>query len=92
MAVTWLHLSDFHLSDKGPYNQEVILRSLVESVRRFREVENRAPDLLFATGDIASKGNAKEYERATAFFDDLLDAAGLNRDRRVHRPRQPDDC
>ncbi|KUL20440.1 SUMF1/EgtB/PvdO family nonheme iron enzyme [Chlorobium limicola] len=81
MAVTWLHVSDFHLNDKGPYNQEVILRSLVESVRRFREVENRAPDLLFATGDIASKGNAKEYERATAFFDDLLDAAGLNRDR-----------
>lgn len=81
MAVTWLHVSDFHLSDKGPYNQEVILRSLVESVRRYREVENRAPDLLFATGDIAGKGNAREYERATVFFDDLLDAAGLNRDR-----------
>jgi formylglycine-generating enzyme required for sulfatase activity/UDP-2,3-diacylglucosamine pyrophosphatase LpxH/energy-coupling factor transporter ATP-binding protein EcfA2 len=81
MAVTWLHVSDFHLSDQGPYNQEVILRSLVESVRRFREKENRAPDLIFATGDIAHYGKAKEYEQATTFFDDLVEAAGLNRDR-----------
>ena len=81
MALTWLHVSDFHLSEKGPYDQEVILRSLVSSVRYFRENENRAPDLIFATGDIASNGNAKEYDVATKFFDDLCDAAGLNRDR-----------
>ncbi len=81
MAVTWLHVSDFHLSDKGPYNQEVILNALVSSVKRFREEKGRKPDLIFATGDIASQGKAKEYEFATKFFDDLLDAAGLNRDR-----------
>ncbi len=81
MALTWLHVSDFHLSDKGPYDQEFILRSLVSSVKHFRENENRAPDLIFATGDIASNGNAKEYDVATKFFDDLCDAAGLNRDR-----------
>jgi formylglycine-generating enzyme required for sulfatase activity/predicted MPP superfamily phosphohydrolase/energy-coupling factor transporter ATP-binding protein EcfA2 len=80
MALAWLHVSDFHLSDKGSYNQEVILRSLVESVKRLRG-EGHVPDLIFATGDIASRGNAKEYEFATKFFDDLLDAAGLNRDR-----------
>ena len=81
MAVTWLHVSDFHLSDKGPYDQEVILRSLVSSVKHFRENENRAPDLIFATGDIAGNGNEKEYAVATKFFNDLLDAAGLKRDR-----------
>ncbi len=80
MALTWLHVSDFHLSDKGPYSQEVILRSLVSSVKHFRE-EGHVPDLIFATGDIAQNGKAKEYESATKFFDDLLDAAGLNRDR-----------
>ena len=80
MALTWLHVSDFHLSDKGPYSQEVILRSLVESVKRVRE-EGHVPDLIFATGDIAQSGKANEYEFATKFFDDLLDAAGLNRDR-----------
>jgi formylglycine-generating enzyme required for sulfatase activity/predicted phosphodiesterase/energy-coupling factor transporter ATP-binding protein EcfA2 len=80
MALTWLHVSDFHLSDKGPYSQEVILRSLVSSVKHFR-AEGHVPDLIFATGDIAQFGKAKEYEVATKFFDDLLDAAGLNRDR-----------
>ena len=80
MAVTWLHVSDFHLSDGAPYDQEVILRALVESVKRFRE-EGHLPDLIFATGDIAQNGKAKEYDSATKFFDDLLDAAGLNRDR-----------
>ncbi|TLU54338.1 MAG: NACHT domain-containing protein, partial [Chlorobium sp.] len=80
MAVTWLHVSDFHLSDGAPYDQVVILRALVSSVRRFRE-EGHVPDLIFATGDIAQQGKAKEYESATNFFDDLLEAAGLNRDR-----------
>jgi len=80
MALAWLHVSDFHLSDKGPYDQEVILRSLVSSVKQFRE-EGHVPDLIFATGDIAQSGKATEYERATNFFDDLLDAAGLDRER-----------
>ncbi len=80
MAVTWLHVSDFHLSDGAPYDQVVILRALVESVKQFRE-EGHIPDLIFATGDIAQNGKAKEYASATKFFDDLLEAAGLNRDR-----------
>lgn len=80
MAVTWLHVSDFHLSDCAPYDQVVILRALVESVKRFWE-EGHVPDLIFATGDITQTGKAKEYESATNFFNDLLDAAGLKRDR-----------
>ncbi|NMW19693.1 MAG: SUMF1/EgtB/PvdO family nonheme iron enzyme [Chlorobiaceae bacterium] len=80
MAVTWLHVSDFHLSDKGPYNQEVILNALVSSVRRLRG-EGHVPDLIFATGDIAQNGKAKEYAYATEFFNALLDAAGLEKER-----------
>ena len=80
MAVTWLHVSDFHLSNGAPYDQVVILRALVESVKRFRE-EGHVPDLIFATGDIAQFGKAKEYEVATKFFDGLLNAAGLKPDR-----------
>jgi len=80
MALTWLHVSDFHLSNGAPYDQVVILRALVESVRRFRE-EGHVPDLIFATGDIAQNGKANEYDAATKFFDDLLEAAALNRDR-----------
>ncbi len=80
MAVTWLHVSDFHLSDKGPYNQEVILNALVSSVKRFG-TEGHKPDLIFATGDIAQNGKAQEYACATEFFNALLDAAGLEKER-----------
>jgi 3',5'-cyclic AMP phosphodiesterase CpdA len=79
-AVTWLHVSDFHMTDGAPYDQEVILRSLVESVKRFKQ-EGHAPDLIFATGDISNSGKAREYEQATKFFDDLLKAAGLGKER-----------
>ena len=78
MSVTWLHVSDFHLSDKGPYNQNVILNALFSSVRRLRG-ECHAPDLIFATGDIAQNGKATEYAYATEFFNALLDAAGVTK-------------
>lgn len=78
MSVTWLHVSDFHLSDKGPYNQNVILNALFSSVRRLRG-EGHAPDLIFATGDIAQNGKATEYAYATEFFNALLDAAGVTK-------------
>jgi predicted phosphodiesterase len=77
MAVTWLHLSDFHLREGCLYGQDVVLRSLVKSVKRFREEEGLSPELIFATGDITQSGRSSEYNVATNFFDDLLDAAGL---------------
>src|SRR5215831_9016687 len=80
MAVTWLHISDFHIRAGDPYDRDVVLRALVESVRHFAD-NGRAPDLIFATGDIAHSGKAAEYEIATAFFDQLLDAAHLNKNR-----------
>jgi DNA repair exonuclease SbcCD nuclease subunit len=43
--------------------------------------QGRQPDLIFATGDIAHAGKASEYKRATAFFDALLEATGLERRR-----------
>jgi UDP-2,3-diacylglucosamine pyrophosphatase LpxH len=81
MALAWLHVSDFHLSESNPYDRRVILRSLVSSVRQFREKGEQVPDLIFATGDIAKDGKTKDYDSATKFFDELLDAARLGKDR-----------
>jgi tetratricopeptide (TPR) repeat protein/3',5'-cyclic AMP phosphodiesterase CpdA len=81
MPVTWLHVSDFHIREGEPYDRHVVLRALVASVRRMREKDGRVPDLVFATGDIAFSGKPAEYAMATKFFDDLLDATGLDRRR-----------
>lgn len=80
MKACWLHVSDFHFRDGESYEREVILQALVESVARFRR-KNRKPDLVFATGDIGNSGKPGEYTLATEFFDRLLAAAGLSRDR-----------
>ena len=79
-SVTWLHISDLHLSDRGAYDQEVILRALVASVKQFR-AEGHVPDLIVVTGDIVHSGRAEEYRQAIHFFDDLLAAAGLDKRR-----------
>ncbi len=80
MPVTWLHVSDFHIRGGDPYDRDVVLGALVRSVREYRE-RGRVPDLIFATGDVAYSGKAHEYQRATEFFDALLDAAGLDKRR-----------
>jgi UDP-2,3-diacylglucosamine pyrophosphatase LpxH len=80
MQVSWLHVSDFHIRGGDPYDRDVVLKTLVKSVRYFRE-HGRVPDLIFATGDIAHGGKPAEYELATKFFDDLLDAANLEKRR-----------
>jgi len=79
MAVTWLHVSDFHIREGDQYDQNVVLKALVASVRRLRENDGRKPDLIFATGDIAFSGKPAQYDLATRFFDELLDAAGVER-------------
>jgi tetratricopeptide (TPR) repeat protein len=78
MKTCWLHVSDFHLREGDAYDRNVVLRALTGSVARYRK-EGRAPDLIFATGDIAYSGKAGEYRLATVFFDALLNSAGLER-------------
>jgi predicted MPP superfamily phosphohydrolase len=80
MDLTWLHISDFHIRSGDPYDRDVVLRALVKSVEEFRRT-NRSPDLILATGDVAYSGKAEEYDLATKLFDDLIDAAGLEKNR-----------
>jgi tetratricopeptide (TPR) repeat protein/predicted MPP superfamily phosphohydrolase len=80
MAVSWLHISDFHIKTGDPYDRNVVLQALVKSVAWYRE-HDRPVDLIFATGDIAHSGQPAEYEIATQFFDQLLAAAALPKSR-----------
>jgi predicted MPP superfamily phosphohydrolase/tetratricopeptide (TPR) repeat protein len=77
-VLTWLHVSDLHFRDSGPVDRDVVLDSLVESVRR-RAQKEPSPDLIFLSGDIAYSGKAEDYALATNWLDKLLSAAGLTR-------------
>ena len=84
MALTWLHVSDFHLDPSTNWDVDHVLKELVESVEWYRN-NGWKPDLIFATGDIAGKGKVAVFKgeanaRATIFFDKLLDAAKLQRE------------
>jgi predicted MPP superfamily phosphohydrolase len=81
MPVTWLHISDLHIREGDSYDRDVVFRALVRSVKRFRERGGHKPDLVFATGDIAYSGKPQEYAIATAFLDQILQAANIDRRR-----------
>src|SRR4030088_1314290 len=80
VSITWLHISDFHVKSGDPYDRDVVLGALVKSAAEYRR-SGRSPDLIFATGDIAYSGKPQEYELAGKFFDDLLSAVGLPKNR-----------
>lgn len=79
--ITWLHISDLHIKDGDPYDRNNVLDALVRYVTDEKQHSRRAPDIIFATGDIAHSGKHSEYQRATTFFDELLEAAGLDKSR-----------
>lgn len=80
MTFRWIHLSDFHFTASDPYDSNTVLKPLFTEIERRRQVGFLA-DAVFATGDIANSGKAAEYQQATAFFDALLKAAGLDKSR-----------
>lgn len=89
MAFRWIHLSDFHFDGKDPYERNTVLNALITEIRR-REHEGFQADVVFVTGDIAYSGQAKEYKAASAFFDALLVAAGLDKSRLFIAPGNHD--
>ena len=80
VSITWLHISDFHVRSGDPYDRDVVLRALVRSAAEYRQ-QGRSPDLIFSTGDLAHSGKPQEYDLAGKFFDDLLSAVGLPKNR-----------
>ncbi|MFD1627638.1 tetratricopeptide repeat protein [Azospirillum griseum] len=80
MKARWLHISDFHFAGGDAYDRNVVLNALVASLPRFVQ-QGHGADLVFATGDIAQSGKASEYQAVSDFFDAVLKALGLGRER-----------
>ena len=79
--ITWLHISDLHFRSSQSYNANIVLEALLRDVGELVEEEGLRPDLIAVTGDIAFSGQEHEYEAAKLFFDDLLPATGLGKER-----------
>jgi predicted phosphodiesterase len=79
-AVTWLHISDFHLRDSQAWAQDVVLSAMCKDIER-RRTDAGAVDFVLATGDLAFAGKEHEYDRAAAFFDEVTRVAGVARER-----------
>lgn len=82
-TITWLHLSDLCLagSPPGSYQQDALLQELLRDLDNLARKDSLQPDFVAITGDIALHGTASEYQVAAEFFDRLLNATNLPRDR-----------
>jgi formylglycine-generating enzyme required for sulfatase activity len=90
-TITWLHLSDLHFraDELHAWDADIVLRELLKDVRA-RLDEGLRPDLILVSGDIAFSGQPAEYELARAFFDELLDATDVPRERLLLVPGNHD--
>ena len=74
----WLHLSDFHFSEKDKQLQEKALESLLENIKD-KYTTNEKPDLIFITGDITFSGKKEEFNIAQNFIDKLSDIISIDK-------------
>jgi len=80
-TITWLHLSDLHFRRENAYDERIVLRALLQDIQDRGQEDGLHPDFVVVSGDIAFAGKPEEYDLARQFFDDLLAATGLGKDR-----------
>ncbi|HSR34629.1 MAG TPA: metallophosphoesterase, partial [Anaerolineae bacterium] len=80
-AITWLHISDLQFHDSRASDTDVVLQALLRDIETRIKWYSLRPDFIAVTGDIAFSGKPAEYDLARHFFDDLLDAASLDKSR-----------
>lgn len=79
-SISWLHISDLHFRSSPSYDSDRVLAALLSSLPTIT-ARTGAPQLVFVTGDIGFSGRAAEYNRATEFFDKLLQSLGIGKER-----------
>jgi formylglycine-generating enzyme required for sulfatase activity len=81
-TLTWLHLSDLHFraGQRHTWDEDIVLRALLNDVREKIVTDQLRPDLIAVSGDIAFSGKAEEYMLAKQFFIELLKVTGLPRE------------
>jgi 3',5'-cyclic AMP phosphodiesterase CpdA len=80
-TLTWLHISDLHFRASKTYDADVVLKALLRDIAERIQQDNLRPDFIAATGDVAFSGQPDEYKLAQDFFDKLLAATDVPRER-----------
>lgn len=78
--ITWLQVSDIHMRQRDEWSQDVVLRAMADSIRQ-RRSQGLVLDFILATGDLAFSGKKEEYDLVERFFDELVSASGVTRER-----------
>lgn len=91
MRITWLHLSDLHVSTSVDSEWKAERSAILSDIRDHQtsagaELPNRAgcmlrPDVIFVTGDLAWSGKTEEYQEVEDFLRELLEITQLTPER-----------
>jgi len=87
--INWLHLSDLHLRTGDTYDQDIVLKSLINDIRVFALSHNPI-HFIFITGDLAASGKPEEYSIAKQFLAELMLASGVPVERIICVPGNHD--
>ncbi len=74
-AITWLHLSDLHFRASQSYDQNIVLKALIQDMRARVHDEHLQPDFLVFSGDRGRAVVEASYEERLGR--ELSDKAGL---------------
>lgn len=78
--IAWLQVSDIHMRQRDEWCQDVVLRAMADAIRQ-RRGEGLSLDFILATGDLAFSGKKEEYDLVERFFDELVTASGVPKER-----------
>lgn len=76
----WMHLSDLHVLSED-WEQDIVLGALLRDLPGLLELVDRRPQFLFVTGDLAARGDEKEYEGVYKVLERICAVLGIPRDR-----------
>jgi predicted MPP superfamily phosphohydrolase len=75
-----LHISDLHVKSGQEFDRSVVLDPLIDRVEQ-DIADGIQPEIVVVTGDVGFSGKEAEYQKAKAFFDELLARMKLSQDR-----------
>ncbi|MCY3981577.1 MAG: metallophosphoesterase [Alphaproteobacteria bacterium] len=78
--ISWLHVSDIHLSSRTAWSQDVVLTAMCRQIEDQR-AQGTAADFILLTGDVAYSGKSEEYALAADFLNALCVAASVPKER-----------